>query len=391
MTVQTEARNATLGDLAEILKSQQAAKLDFVAPANTLRSKNGLLTVKGAGVELTEEGVTTKDGTFRPTAVFDEGISDKLGIPLKYVRTLRNERPDLYDANVNGLLHGRTIQRASGPEVVHPADQRSFLVRTFRGDDNEPGVARALLSDSYGGVADNFDALTAALDGVRQAGVEIKVETCDLTERRLYVAVSAPAVSVLAPELLKGYRSPYSGKTGTENPVVFGGFIVSNSETGDGAFSITARLVVEACSNGLKINKDVFRAVHLGSKLESGIIKFSADTQAKNLALITAKARDAVATFLDVDYVRKAIAALETQAGHELSNPDEAIKIVAKKLAFSDEERAGVLDHFIRGGQITAGGVLQAVTSFCQTIPDADAAHDLEGKGVAALELAASL
>ena len=34
--------------------------------------------------------------------------------------------------------------------------------------------------------------------------------------------------------------------------------------------------------------------------------------------------------------------------------------------------------HFIRGGQLTAGGVMQAVTSVAQTLDDADAAHEME-------------
>lgn len=389
MTVQTEARNATLEDLAVLLETQQAAKLDIVAPATTLRSKGGLLHVKDATVELGEDGVTTRPGIFRPTAVFDEGISDKLGIPLKYVRTLRSERPDLYDANVNGWLHGKSVVRADGTDVLAAPDARSFLVRTFRGEDGEQGVARALLSDSYGGVADNFDALTAALQGVRDSGVEVDVESCDLTERRMIVRFSAPSVAALAPDLLKGYRSPYSGLSGDDIPRVFAGFVVTNSETGDGAFSVTPRLIFEVCSNGMQITKDALRSIHLGGKLESGVIRWSAETQQRNLDLITAKARDAVATFLDVDYVRAAIASIEAKAAKPIADVDATIKIVSKKLAFSETETKGILDHFIRGGQVTAGGVFQAVTSYCQTVEDADAAFALEAKGLAALEFAA--
>ena len=51
----------------------------------------------------------------------------------------------------------------------------------------------------------------------------------------------------------------------------------------------------------------------------------------------------------------------------------------------------GKLTHFIRGGDVTAGGVLHAVTSVAQTLPDADAAHEMEGLGLRALEIAAAL
>ena len=49
-----------------------------------------------------------------------------------------------------------------------------------------------------------------------------------------------------------------------------------------------------------------------------------------------------------------------------------------------------ILGHFIRGGQLTAGGVMQAVTSVAQTLDDADAAHELEAQAVRVLDLAAT-
>jgi hypothetical protein len=49
----------------------------------------------------------------------------------------------------------------------------------------------------------------------------------------------------------------------------------------------------------------------------------------------------------------------------------------------------GKMNHFIRGGSLTAGGVMHAVTSVAQTLPDADAAHDLESGALRVLALAA--
>lgn len=422
MTVITEARNATLADLAEILQNQQDAKHDFVAPATTLRMKGGMLHAKDSEVELSEDGVTTVNGIYRPTGVFDEGVAAKLGVPLAYVRRMRRERPDLYDANVNGWLHGKTVMRSANadgggaltPDVIAPADARSFLIRTFKGD---PGVGRALLSDVFAPI-DNFDVLTAALDGIRQSGITPNIDRCDLTDRRMYVTVSAPEVAVAAPVLLAGYRNPFTdagqqaarhgyslnqwrevatreGLNYTEDeggePIVWAGFVISNSEVGAGAFSITPRLVVKVCKNGLTIPVDGFSKVHLGSKLEAGIVKWSADTQSKQLALVTAKARDLVKTFLDVDYVTKAVAKIEAKAGAAVDDAEKVIETVGKKLAFSEDERAGILGHFIRGGQMTSGGVLQAITSYSQTVRNADDAFDLEFKAIAAMEHAASL
>ena len=188
-------------------------------------------------------------------------------------------------------------------------------------------MARALLSDSYK-VIDNLDALMATLEGIRQAGTDVQFDGLDLTERRLYARVVAPQIRAYAPALLAGYRSPFGGeiyipgrawtpeqaraaaaregrgyKPGTE-PVLFAGFVITNSEVGDGAWSITPRIVAEICGNGLLITADVARAVHLGGKHEDGVIRYTADTLEKELALITARARDAVATFLSPQYLQ---------------------------------------------------------------------------------------
>jgi len=51
----------------------------------------------------------------------------------------------------------------------------------------------------------------------------------------------------------------------------------------------------------------------------------------------------------------------------------------------------GKLEHFIRGGDLTAGGVMHAVTSAAQIQDDADTAHEMESSALRALDLAAAL
>ena len=57
--------------------------------------------------------------------------------------------------------------------------------------------------------------------------------------------------------------------------------------------------MVQVCRNGLTITRDAMRAVHLGERLDEGVVTWSGNTQDKTLALITAKTTDAVTTFLD--------------------------------------------------------------------------------------------
>jgi hypothetical protein len=400
--VDVTTRNATLSDLAGLLQEQHPRKVDRVVPASKMRMENGVLVVEGSNPVIDMDGVTMADGRYRPTSVFDEGLSEKLGIPLPYVRKMRENRIDLYDENANGWLRGKKGSRRLVDALTNeyetirepiPGDPRSFLIRAFKDDDGGVGIARAMLSDKYK-VIDHLDALTAALEGVKMSGTEVNITGCDLTERRMTVKIEAPGIRALAPTLLAGYRSPFRVGDGAhsgyeDNPVVFAGFVLSNSETGGGAFTITPRLVIQICKNGLMITKDALRAVHLGGKMDEGVIQWSGDTMDKTLALITARTRDAVATFLDQQYMETVITGLEEKAGAKVADPVKTIQTVGKKLQFSDAQIKGVLEHFVTGGQMTAAGVMNAVTSFSQTLDDADAAYDMEAAGLRALDLAA--
>jgi hypothetical protein len=368
-------RNATLGDLAAMLQTQQARKVDLVTPASTITAVDGNLVVTGSVPVIDGDGVTMMDGIYRPTQICDEKIAAKLAIPVGYLRRLRDERVDLYDANLNGWLHGA--------EGYAAADDRSFLLRTFKPYSDEAGIARTLLSDKYG-IMDHLDVLTAALDGVKQAGVEVTIDGTDLTDRRMIVRVAAPDVKALAPTLLRGYRSPFSGASGDDNPTVFAGFVIGNSETGDGAFTITPRLTVEVCNNGMTITRDAMRGVHLGAKMDDGIIRWSQETMEKQLAVVTAKAKDAVRTFCDVDYMTRVITRMETEAGRPVETVDN-VRDITKALKYTEEHTDGILTHFIKGGQMTRGGVMNAITAYTQTVEDADVAYSMENQAMAAL------
>ena len=378
--IQTEARNAGLHDLAEMLKAQHVRKIDVVTTAQHIWVQDGQLVVDGVEPMIENEGVTPVDGTYAPTAVFDEGLSSKLGIPLAYLRKIHDIRTDLYDANVNGWLHG-----VDGADH----DPRSFLVRMFRGDEDGTGLARAFLSSGYK-VVDNLDVLMATIQGISDAGVEVKVAGCDLTERRMSIRVVCEEVSVLARELMRGYRSPYSGQTGEDMPLVFAGFEAGNSETGNGAFSLTPRVVFQACSNGLVVKADQLREVHIGGRMDDGVIQWSEETQAKAVELVTLKTRDAVRTFLNKDYIGELVEKLTAKAGHEVPVKD-SVQVVSKKLQFDEETMNGVLEAFMRGGQPTAGGIMQAITAYAQLEQNPDKAAMLEAAAMPALEFAATL
>jgi len=374
LAARTPSRNTSLGDLAALLQDEDARKLDVVAPAAAIRAEDGRLIIQGTTHDLTATGVTSRPGVFRPTGVCEGGLAEKLGIPVAYLRKTRVEAPELWDTNINGWLD---------------RSDRSYMVRTLRPGDQGEGVARALLSNGYR-IIDNLDILTAALDGVRRAGVDVRIHSCDLSDRRMYVRIVADEIRAYAPALLRNYRSPFTGNRGADNPLVFAGFEITNSETGCGAFTIVPRMVFEVCDNGMTITKDAIRSVHLGGRQEDGVVRWSNQTQERALELVTSQTADAVRTFLREDYMLKHLRRIEGTAATRITDPEAVITTVSQRLRFTEATRAAVFSHFIAGGDVTAGGVLHAVTSVAQTLPDADEAYDLEALGLRAMELAAA-
>ena len=369
-------RNLDLDHLASLLRETSTRALDVIAGTAAIRAEHGRLVLDGTEPVLGSDGVTMTAGSYSLNDVATTGLADKLGIPLAYLRRMHTDAVDLFDANVNGWLARMN---------------RRLLVRVLR-DDHGGGVVRAVVSDKYARI-DNLDVLIAALDGIRALGAQVQVEGCDLTDRRMYIRVAAPGVQALAPGLLANYRSPFSGQAGRDLPVVWAGFVISNSEVGCGAFSIAPRIVVRVCRNGAVMTAHGMRRTHLGSRQDAteGVITWSHATTAKALELITSRTTDAVAAYLDPDYLRGMVRELEAAAGVPVTDPDTTIRTVATRLKYTDDTARAILAHFITGADLSAGGVMHAVTSVAQTLPDADAAHEMESTAIQAMHLAAAV
>jgi hypothetical protein len=57
-------------------------------------------------------------------------------------------------------------------------------------------------------------------------------------------------------------------------------------------------------------------------------------------------------------------------------------------MGFTKDQEENILGMFIKGSDMTAGGVMQAVTAVAVNEPDGDTAADLESKALDVLELA---
>jgi hypothetical protein len=405
--VGTTLRKAPLGTLVEMLKRQNDVKFDAVVPATSLRYVDGLLHIAGAAVRFVDVAdgdlqAVSCDAVLAPTDLFEDGVSHRLDIPRQYLRRMRDsgvlvdvsevaawelgkdgdedERPlmPLLDATVNAWLAAQGTKR--------------YLVRAFNTDDpDEVGIARALLSNRFGFI-DHYDVLLAAIDGARQAGIDMTklVVECDLSERNMRVRMDAPEIALAAPELLANYRSPFDPtRTGREYPLINSGICLGNSETGGGAFTACPRLTYQVCTNGQNRTVDAHREVHVGSTLEDGIVRWSAETHRRQLELITAKTKDLVGSWLDVEYLRGVVREMSEKYQVPVVDAPATIERVAKQHSFTESEARDILDCFIKGGDLTAGGVMQAVTASAQNVADPDRAAYYEDSAFDVLTTAA--
>jgi hypothetical protein len=449
-------RSANVVALREFLNERRAHRINLIVPAEKLRFTDGMLLVEGQEVITSEEGITDPNGVYWPTKVFDDQVAERLDVTAAYLRRLRHgkidargkataqPRLDLWDANVNGLLHGRNARtrgvhvRDEQGEVIGmeqqvlrpavPSDPRSFFLRLFSTVDGV-GIADAFLSNRYAPL-DHIDGFFAMLTGLEEAGIDLDTVEIfgDVSPTRMFVHVRTPQILAAAPTLLDGYQSPFrsateqgkrqgrgytiedrvrlgrlwreQGRAGLgddrphgfypegQEPLVHAGFCWSNSENGFGRYQITPEITMLACTNGMQITKDAFGRTHVGERLDDGLVDWSDDTQSKVKAAVTAQTRDMVKTVLSVDYLQRTLGELSAKADKPVEQPERVIEVVAKKLAFTKEQQDGILRHFLLGGQITSGGVMHAVTSFSQTVADPDAAHDLNNRAVEAMELA---
>lgn len=354
--IRAESLQGTIEKLTEL----HALRRDLVIPmaALTMAEDGQTLLVPEQGeATIDADGVTPGDTVFHRLDISDVAhahIAEKLSIPLRYYRdTMHGDHVGLRAHNVNYWTG---------------IDSRKVMLRTYTNPFGGDGLLRALLSDKYA-IIDNLDVTMACLAGIVQAGIdpnEVNISG-DITDNgRLRLRVVVPGIGANIGDLLGDYRSPFNGKSAAELPMLFAGVEITNSETGGGAFAVTPRVEMEVCTNGMTRTQDVARSVHLGSRLEEGVVEWSAETARRTLDLITSRAADAVATFLSPGYVEGVAAEMRAVADVPVE-AQTAVEVTTAALALSEGEQADLLALFGASGQRTAMGVGHAVTALAQS------------------------
>jgi hypothetical protein len=229
--------------------------------------------------------------------------------------------------------------------------------------------------------------LIAALDAIKESGIDLRIQQCDLTDRKMYIAFTCPEIEVQAKELLKSYKVP-SGSSLDGNKGIVTGFVIGNSEIGHGSFYVTPRAVILACRNGLTFTRDSFSKIHLGSKLETfHAVSWSEDVKQKNYELICLQVRDAVKAFCSKDYLQAKVNELEKKNTGEITNKVDVIRNISKEMSFEKEKEDKLLSYFLSQNDTSPFGVSQAITLYAnRDAKNPDEQYEMEETAMSVFE-----
>lgn len=336
-------KGLTLTQLAQKIEANKELKRDFIAPTHKLTmvaqsDKKLVLNIPN-------------EGKFPILPLAHDQIGGRTGIPSKYYDKMQAEAPELLANNVNTWFSKYPEKR---------------MIRTLGGD------TRAFLSNRYNRI-ENEEIAEVALPILLQIP-DVNIVSAEVTDKRLYIQAVAPK---LEGEVKKG-------------DVIQAGVVIGNSEVGHGSVSVARMNYRLVCLNGM-IMPDRFRAYHVGRQIEDNEALWQDDTRKADDRAILLKVRDMVAAAVNAQEFARTLEKMRTlTTGKITGNPEESIEVLCQKVGASESEKGGILRSLIEGGDLSAWGMLNAVTAQAHVAKDYDRAVEFEAAGGALLELPVS-
>lgn len=337
-------KGLTLQQLAAKIEANSQLKRDYIVPTEkiemfTVNEEKGR---KSVALKLPDHGA------FPILPLAHDQIGGRSSIPAKYYDRMLVEAPELLCENVNTWHRLNPVKR---------------MIRTLGGD------VRALLSDRYNRIENEEIAKVAFPVLAELPGVQIV--SSEVTDKRLYIHFVVPTIQ---------------GEVKVGDVVQAGG-IISNSEVGCGAVSVSGLIWRLICLNGAKTT-DTFRKNHVGRQVEDSEQLWADDTRQADDRAILLKVRDMVRAVVDEARFKANLAIMQGLAGAKVTgDPIRAVEVLAAKVGTSEAEQAGILRALIEGQDLSAWGLLNAVTAQSHTAKNYDRAVELEAAGGQLLDL----
>jgi hypothetical protein len=334
----------TISELATQLDHIRNNKLDLIgSTSNTTAIGNGDLRL--------DLGVDGRE-PFGLNNVAHSQVAAALKIPKPYYDRMRTEQPELLAHNVNVWMH---------------KEPKNKMFRTLDGN------LRAFVSDRFRPL-DNSDLAEAVLPTL--ADLDLTVESCELTEQRMYIKAIHPT---LTSEV----------KVGT---IMAAGVVIKGSDVGMGSTEILRFVKELRCTNGWIVEKTVSQR-HIGRSTSVGDIDnarefFTDHTRRQEDKAFFLKMRDTVAALFNKDEFEKSLTKFREAGEQEITaDPMKVVEFVADKYRFTEDEKGSCLSHLIRGGDLSKLGLGAAITRTAQDLEDYDRATEFEATGTKLVEL----
>jgi hypothetical protein len=349
----------TLVELATEIQRRANGKADLVAS-----TKNISLDTTTAGA-VTTVGMAVGDRAFGVNDIAHGQIAGHTEIPKAYYDRMKAQAPALLATNVN-----EWFARFPTPRMVRTLD----------------GNARAFLSDKFAPDMENEDLAEAVLPVLMDMNLE--VASCEVTDRRLYIKAVDKTVSR---ELAK--HGAFFGDGGhTIVRVAFPAITISNSEVGMGALSIQGGVYDGGCSNLSFFGERSMRRAHVGQKhtvAEGELYAMLSDKSKRlNSAAMWSTVRDVVRGVFERAQFDALVDKIEGTYQDKITG--DVVKVVelsTRRLGLLENEGKSVLDHLIKGGDISRFGLYNAITRMSADVESYDRATELERIGAQVIEL----
>jgi hypothetical protein len=336
-------RGLSLTDLARKIEANRELKRDYVADTSAMQ-----MMIQEDNKPVLE---IPSHGTFPIMPHAHNQIGARTKIPATYYDRMAADAPQLLAINVNTWFRQNPEKR---------------MVRTLGGD------TRAFLSNRYQRV-ENEQIAEAALPVLYDLP-GVQVVSSEVTDRRLYIHFTVPSII---------------GEVKVGDVVQAGG-IISNSEVGLGSISVAGLVWRLICLNGMK-TADAFRRNHVGRQVDEGELEWAEDTMIADDKAILLKVRDMVRAVVDETKFRANLDKMRGLTDARVTgDPAKAIEVLAQKVGANETEKGSILRALIHGGDLSAWGMLNAVTAQAHTAKSYDRAVEFESAGGALLELPAT-
>lgn len=324
-------QHLTLEAFATEVTRRAEAKVDYVIPTEFIK-----MTPDANQIELADGGDLKQ--TFDLTDWCENQIAaalfpsnkGKVSMPVRTYRYMKATEPDLLADLVNGYFKRRS---------------RNRMLRTL------DGKARSWHSDGYQRL-DDKQFVETALPSMLSRYPDAQVVSCAITETNTYL-------NMVTPQLEKEVQV---------GDLVQFGLHYSNSEVGAGQLEAGLLAYQLRCLNGMKSQEHLFGARHFGQRHGQRNLReiFKLDTKLAEGKATLLKLRDFCDDALNEDRINSHIRTMKGLTEIEIASPRKAVKVLAKEEGLTEGEADSILAHLIKGGELTAWGLQNAVTAAAQ-------------------------